>query len=433
LGASTVGDASTELQAAIDLWVAQQEAGISSTLHVHEVYTTNSPLLANFDDDTVDVVAGGGINMAGGKIISNLSSAGVLFEIRNRTEVRGLFFKYLHFQGSSNDTVTFLIDAGSNGVTPKQFIYNVVLRNLRVDGAPNCAFKVTGNAFEYDIENINLKCTSTTSGTYALHLEDTATANPSSINIRGAWLRGGENCLFVDSVGDVKIHGLTGLESGEYVVRLDNSIGCVVDSCHIESGWVGGSGSDLAGLRMSNSGMITNTTFTSNSVKGAQDTGIEVYSAAQGILVDNVVLSGDTTKSVNVLSGGAVGLRLQNVPRDKVTFANNADARLAGFDGGGRCLRNAAATGTIAVDRSAYDWIDLVATGNVSISTPTGGVAGDEITVSVKQDGTGGRSVTFSAGYATSLAADTTADLTTSWTFRYNGGTWIQVGGVPGV
>jgi len=79
------------------------------------------------------------------------------------------------------------------------------------------------------------------------------------------------------------------------------------------------------------------------------------------------------------------------------------------------------------------DWLDLTATGNVTIGAPSNGVAGDELTVTIRQDATGSRTVTWNAGFIVKTAIDATANKYTTWRFRFSGGAWIETSAAAGV
>jgi len=93
---------------------------------------------------------------------------------------------------------------------------------------------------------------------------------------------------------------------------------------------------------------------------------------------------------------------------------------------------------TTLTDGANIDWsatapiAKVTLGGNRIFNAPTGGVAGQFISLLVIQDSTGGRTLTWNAVYE--FAADTaptltaTANLGDLFTFRYNGTKWLEVG-----
>lgn len=68
-------------------------------------------------------------------------------------------------------------------------------------------------------------------------------------------------------------------------------------------------------------------------------------------------------------------------------------------------------------------------TGNVTtLNVPTGGQAGDRVRFIFTQDATGGRTVTFAAGYKANWTPTTTANKINVISFEYDGTNWVQTG-----
>lgn len=67
-------------------------------------------------------------------------------------------------------------------------------------------------------------------------------------------------------------------------------------------------------------------------------------------------------------------------------------------------------------------------TGNVTtLNVPAGGQTGDRVRFIFTQDGTGGRTVAFAAGYKVNWTPTTTSNRVNVITFEYDGAGWIQV------
>ena len=96
-------------------------------------------------------------------------------------------------------------------------------------------------------------------------------------------------------------------------------------------------------------------------------------------------------------------------------------------------LGSSGGTSPIEADLGKSDSYFVTATGNLTFSDPVNGHAGDVLFMFVRQDGTGGRNVTFGSDFRTGGTVDTTANTVTSWQFVYSGSTWTQVGFTTGM
>ena len=87
---------------------------------------------------------------------------------------------------------------------------------------------------------------------------------------------------------------------------------------------------------------------------------------------------------------------------------------------------------TITWDSSTAPVAKVTLGGNRTLSAPTNSVAGQFIALTVIQDGTGSRTLTFNSAYE--FTADTAPTLTTTaskadiFVFKYNGTVWMEVG-----
>lgn len=84
-----------------------------------------------------------------------------------------------------------------------------------------------------------------------------------------------------------------------------------------------------------------------------------------------------------------------------------------------------AATGTVPLDFTLSNRYEVLAIGNITFANPTGNIpaqlVGQTMTVSVKQDGTGGRTVSFGSAYIvpTGTTASTAANATDIYRLDY--------------
>ena len=139
---------------------------------------------------------------------------------------------------------------------------------------------------------------------------------------------------------------------------------------------------------------------------------ITITNAATGNRPDISVTGGDTNIGLSLTTKGT-GLILFN------DGAFNADATLT--DGA-----------TITWDVGSSPVAKVTLGGNRALSAPTNSVAGQFISLTVIQDATGSRTLTFNSAYE--FTADTAPTLTTTaskadiFVFKYNGTVWMEVG-----
>lgn len=87
-------------------------------------------------------------------------------------------------------------------------------------------------------------------------------------------------------------------------------------------------------------------------------------------------------------------------------------------------------------DPTQGESVEMTLTGNVTINVPTASCfAGQRLLLLLVQDGTGGRTITFGAGFkvASGWTPSTTASKVNSIEFVFDGTNWIQVAGQVGM
>lgn len=72
----------------------------------------------------------------------------------------------------------------------------------------------------------------------------------------------------------------------------------------------------------------------------------------------------------------------------------------------------------------------MTLTGNTTIAAPTGGKVGQRLRYVFKQDGTGGRTITWPSNMKAGANGAGTANQVGATDFVFDGTNWIQVGGV---
>lgn len=416
-----VADDTTALQAMFNAWRDKLQNAELAAIRMVGDYRFTSPLEISF---TSVAYVGGCIDMGGGRLLSDLSSSGVAFTLRTRTEVRNLSLYDFSIRGSANDTITVLIDGGDHNPPDNQYLYNVQMFSPKIENAPAIGMKWVGNYFENAIYSPFIICKALTAGTYACWMDQTSSpqGNPSSIDIYGGSMRGGIHALYSD-IGDIKIFGGTYLNTGNECI-LHQNFGGLISGVHVENAFDGNAGSNQAGISLVSSGSIRDIYAVSNN--GNMDTAIKIFSGTD-IDVSGIELRGGVSKAVNVLAAsGRVNLR--GIKRADTTIADLATQRLCRFDNNGKQKVVGPVNGALDINMDEQDWYYATIDGNVTINNPTNQVAGDELVITLKQDGTGGHTVTWNALFQPITAINTTANKFSTWRFLWTGGAWVECG-----
>ena len=313
------------------------------------------------------------------------------------------------------------------------FIYNAIFEGLDLNGFSETGLDLGGNVFETIL--IGYSCSSLSATGYGVHLHNVGTGIISSVDIVGGTTRGGKHGLFVESpVSDMRIYGgtyLFGLNEG---VRIDNAIGAAVFGLHVEMNWTsaGSLAAGGAGLHMSGRGSLYDinglnssdtfqqyvvSVFASDiNITGGSAIGTYTkYGRYQQTADGSLVLFGQTPANFNAVGEVFPTMVGSLVKTKKIAKTEN--------------FRSYGATVTIDLNRGNFVRVASLG-GNVIIANPTNraDVTGEEIVVELKQDGAGGRTVTWGSDFATGMTAiDAAANKGSRWTFILSGGKWSQV------
>lgn len=421
-----VGDGVTDdtaaIQAAINYWIAKLESGTPATLVFEGKFSFTSAILFSF----TNTVTEGALDFKGSQLIYK-GTGGTAVEFRVRSLVRGINIYDLHVkdEGTSTDTV-LKFDGGSN--SSSQFLYNWSLYNVRVQQSVNKGMVWTGNFFEIALFNANITNQTRSANNHCIHLEKTTGNTPSSFDIYGGSTRGGYHGLYAD-ISDVKLFGGTYIESGAEAITLVNPVSGSIHGVHVENAQMDGSGTNLAGVRMVGSGSIQDVYATSNN--GKHDTACRVFADGNGIEVRKVSVSGGVTKQLLVNSGSNY-VNTFGITRSRMILPDLAAQNKVSIGANGRVVNGGTLSGAIALDMDSSDFYEATTNGNVTISVANP-IAGDKIVISLKQDGTGSRTVTWNAVFKVATAYNTTANKKTVWQFIYTGGVWNEIGSASGI
>lgn len=110
----------------------------------------------------------------------------------------------------------------------------------------------------------------------------------------------------------------------------------------------------------------------------------------------------------------------------------DADGTMLRINGQGS-IKTVAYAATVTPDPYAYTIAAITLTGNITIANPTYAHPGQELTLVLTQDATGGRTVTFGTAFKTNWTPVTTASKVNTIAFVYNGANWIQTAATTGL
>ncbi|MEC4238278.1 hypothetical protein [Pseudomonas sp. DSV-1] len=314
------------------------------------------------------------------------------------------------------------------------FIYNLVVEDLDVNGFSESGLVMGGNVFESSIRDYSASSLNATG--YCIHLRNVGDGIVSSVDVWGGNTRGGKHGLFVENpVSDVGIYGGTYLQALNEGVRIDNAIGTTVFRAHVEHNWrsAGSLAAGGAGLHMSGRGTI-----------------IGVVGQNSATTFQQYVVSA-FANDITVMGGGAGGTytkygRYQQSPDGTLVLigeaASNYDVvkdtqlfptQIASMIKSKRVaktenLRDFFSVVSIDLNRGNFIRVKEM-TGPVQIANPTNraGVTGEEIMVELVQDATGGRTVNWGVDFAEGMTAiNGGAYRSNRWTFVWSGGKWKQ-------
>ena len=208
----------------------------------------------------------------------------------------------------------------------------------------------------------------------------------------------------------------------------------------------------------------TQITFSTAPASGASIFIVEISGAVGGPLDSDLngaelILDADGDTSITADTDDQIDIKIANADHVKLTSSSgdtvlqpSTDAKdiiikqfdgteLVNFNDGAYSSFTSAAVNPEATltDGATVTWNALTQpvckvtlAGNRTLSSATGGVTGQFISILVIQDGTGSRTITWNAAYE--FKDDTAPTLTTTaakgdiFVFRYNGSKWLEVG-----
>lgn len=173
-----------------------------------------------------------------------------------------------------------------------------------------------------------------------------------------------------------------------------------------------------------------------NAISGlVSDTDLQgaVYLGADFNNVDCVVQyggggSGQVTKTGVFFDAGMIGnvVNMTIRPQIVVPVAGDASGNSVVVNGT-LARRTLTYASTVTPDPYEAGTQVVTLTGNITVNAPTRKHKGQRLTLEFTQDGSGGRTVTFSGRWRTNWTPDTAAGKTNSITVEFDGATWMQV------
>ncbi len=276
---------------------------------------------------------------------------------------------------------------------------------------------------------------------------------PSSLAVIGGSLRGGINCVFQDiGVYDVTYTGnLTALSALQEGVYIPGAIGTTIDSMHVEGNWT--SAADIAsagaGLRFAGTGLIKGVTGVCNASQ-KQKYAIRVFAGSGGVAVQSgagfMTAPGKYASYQTAAGSGELtlyGRAALDYDFLGGTMPVHIGRHITPVQIGHRVYSQAySASRTLDMSQGSHHVVGAL-TGNVTLQNPTNratdpsGLAAafsTEIVVTLVQDATGGRTVTWDTDFAAGMTAIVgTASTYSIWTFRWINSKWRQVSFASGL
>lgn len=289
----------------------------------------------------------------------------------------------------------------------------IALKNITSSDAGGTAFHfINSGVIEVRIEN----CVALRSGGYGFHTEDT----------------------------DNFFYGCTaaaGFSDGWFIAGGNNHIACSKSYGNTGRGWV------LAGAGRH----VLSAVEAQDNVLGGFDMGDSEWNTVSAALADTngkwgvrvgthnlfqgtVMYGGGGTAMVTPIGFWLNGEKstVEGTTLCSVPVSGNVSGNRVKVNGEGG-LQTVTYGASVTPDPYAYSTARIGLTGNITIGAPAVKHRGQQMRFIFTQDGTGGRTVTFHATYATSWTPDTAANKTNIITFEFDGMRWIQVHAVTGV
>jgi len=189
-------------------------------------------------------------------------------------------------------------------------------------------------------------------------------------------------------------------------------VGCIADSNN--------TGNNADSDRLGNGVQFTNSSY-GKFTGASRDRGLVASGAVRQQKYALGMTSGAAYLQAEFVSDGNLSGHVQNGWHTNIRISINA------YDG----EQDVAYAATLTPDPTIGSFINVAAlTGAMTINVPAAANSwtGARTTFGFTQDATGGRVVTFAAGYVVNQAPPTTANAKSAIEFVYNGTNWVQVG-----
>lgn len=283
---------------------------------------------------------------------------------------------------------------------------------------------------------------------YGIHiLNGPSTGVSSSVLVKGGSTRGGVHGLCHEGpANEINIEDGTYLQAGREGVISTGSQGSVFKKLHVENNWVsaGSVAAGRAGLRVDGVATLIGIRGECNGVTGFQKYVVQCTPTAGGITIiggqkalglgasgkfgryskpasGELILIGAAPNDYDVISGAIAVTSVGNVISPvQQGYVENFIAYAAAVTpdlslGGG--VRVGALTGNITINNPTNRFL-----------TPAGTSYQTQLEITLQQDATGARTVTWGSDFATGMTAiDAGASKYSTWVFRWIAGKWRQI------
>lgn len=255
---------------------------------------------------------------------------------------------------------------------------------------------------------------------------------------------------FQDRGVRTKIDACSGRGANRGITLTTDSVDCTIqgtDLRDINTGTtpggvlISGAGARVFGCRFKNvtAGVVIGTTATNALVEDCEFAGTYTYGIQDSSSADIGQISRNNLFRIGTSEGSIAHLAfrghiIEPVFTGTVGFPGftNTNARITKGISPPTTVTYAA---TVTPQPTLVNCIEVTQTGNITIANPSANylIKGVTLRVILIQDGTGGRTVTWGAGYRPITAAVTTLNKANVWDFQYNGTSLLEISAAAGI
>lgn len=415
------------IQKAVDVWIY---GNVPASLHFPDGdYACSAQILAvpPLNISAVKSITGGSA-----RFINNSGSQLFKFSVLGTGRVwQRLSVSDLTVSGGLGG---FIFEGGDE--TDVEFLWLVRADRLIAKEFTGDGFILRSGFFESQFYSCEARAAVSNTTGVGFLLRDENNGVVSSIDFYGCTTRYGKNGLrtISPSGADTKIFGGSFFVAWEEGIYLELTQGGGVYGAHVEDNWVSATGSIRAGIRAVGRGSVFSSVYGVARNAAEQNYTLRLFSGAGA---PNIILGGESTGTqfkfghYQTETGGSVvsyGVTYDSVFPAFITSLGSVENRIPAASLGEAFFAYAA---SVTPDLRAGSFVSVsTLTGNITINNPTTNgtpAVGTMLEVTLVQDATGGRTVTWGSEFKVQTAIDTAAFKRTTWSFRRVNNTWSQV------